>query len=86
MRPEAARSAGREWAAEETRRLYRRAFAEFGIQCLWSRSSVPDPTPAHARVIARTLKIEGGRAAWELAWEIEAACDAAERGEADESA
>jgi hypothetical protein len=58
--------------------LYARAFSEYGVQCLWSWKPVSHPTPSHARVIARALRAEGNRAAWELSWEIEDACDAVE--------
>jgi hypothetical protein len=58
--------------------LYNRAFSEYGVQCLWSLKPVSNPTPDHARVIARALRSEGNRGAWELSWEIEDACDAAE--------
>ena len=64
---------------EQVRDLYNRAFSEFGAQCLWSWAPVAEPAPRHARVIARALKAEGNRAAYELAWQIEEACDAADR-------
>lgn len=62
--------------AEALERLYRRAFSEYGVKCLWSWVPVNHPTTAHARVIARALIAEGDRAARELAWKIEDACDA----------
>lgn len=68
--------------AEAFERLYERAFAEYGVKCLWSWAPVGNPTPEHARVIARALKSEGGRSARELAWKIEDACDAADRSPA----
>lgn len=59
--------------------LYARAFSEHGARCLWSWKRIANPSPGHARVIARALRSEGDRSAWELSWEIEDACDAADR-------
>ncbi len=64
--------------AESFASLYRRAFSEFGTECLWSRKPVPHVTPEHARIVARTLKREGGANAYRLARLIEEACDAAD--------
>ncbi|MGH7118114.1 MAG: hypothetical protein ACREFP_03835 [Acetobacteraceae bacterium] len=56
--------------------LYRRAFADFGTTALWSSRPVPDPTPADALAITRSLRVEGDlRARW-LAERIEEACRA----------
>jgi hypothetical protein len=38
---------------------------------------VPDPTPADALAIARSLRVEGNREARQLAEQIEQACRAA---------
>ncbi|HEY0420524.1 MAG TPA: hypothetical protein VGC80_13490 [Acetobacteraceae bacterium] len=57
--------------------LYRRAFREYGAAALWSSAPVPDPTPADALAITRSLRVEGNLAARRLAEEIEAACRAA---------
>jgi hypothetical protein len=59
-------------------RLYARAFAEFGAECLWSRKPVRSVTTEHARVIAQALKREGGVEAYRMARELEEACDAAD--------
>jgi hypothetical protein len=58
--------------------LYADAFRQFGHACLWSKKPVRHPTTEHARIIARSLRIEGGREAYALAREIEEACDAAD--------
>ena len=57
--------------------LYRRAFEEFGPSALWSSQPVPDPTPADALAITRTLRVEGDLRARRLAEQIEQACRAA---------
>lgn len=57
--------------------LYRRAFEQFGTWALWSSRPVPDPTPADALAIARSLRVEGNREARQLAEQIEQACRAA---------
>lgn len=67
---------------EALERLYRRAFSEYGVKCLWSYGPVSHPTTAHARVIARALITEGDRVARELAWKIQDVCDAADRSPA----
>jgi len=58
-------------------RLYKRAFKEFGTMALWSSKPVPDPTPADALAITRSLCVEGNLEARRLAEEIEQACHAA---------
>ena len=58
-------------------RLYKRAFKEFGTMALWSSKPVPDPTPADALAITRSLRVEGNLEARRLAEEIEQACHAA---------
>jgi hypothetical protein len=57
--------------------LYRRAFAEYGVQALWNKRMLEEPTPDDALVIARALRIEGNREARKLAEQIEKACRAA---------
>jgi len=57
--------------------LYRRAFEEFGASALWSSRAVPDPTPADALAITRSLRVEGNLQARRLAEQIEQACRAA---------
>jgi hypothetical protein len=63
--------------SEDLAILYRRAFAEFGIQALWNKRQLDAPTPEDALVIARALRIEGNREARRLAEQIEEACRAA---------
>ena len=58
-------------------RLYRRAFAEFGVRALWNKRLLEEPTPEDALVVARALRIEGNLDARRLAEEIEQACRAA---------
>ena len=57
--------------------LYRRAFEQFGASALWSSRRVPDPTPADALAITRSLRVEGNLQARRLAEQIEQACRAA---------
>jgi hypothetical protein len=57
--------------------LYRRAFAEFGTRALWNKRQIEMPSKEDALVVARALRIEGNRAARELAEQIEQACHAA---------
>ena len=57
--------------------LYRRAFAEYGIQALWNKRMLEEPKPDDALVIARALRIEGDLQARKLAEQIEKACRAA---------
>jgi hypothetical protein len=57
--------------------LYRRAFEQFGASALWSSRAVPDPTPADALAITRSLRVEGNLQARRLAEQIEQACRAA---------
>jgi hypothetical protein len=56
--------------------LYRRAFAEYGTMALWSSRAVPNPTPADALAITRSLRVEGNLEARRLAEQIEQACHA----------
>jgi hypothetical protein len=64
-------------APEAVAALYRRAFAEFGPQALWSRRPSDRPTITQALVVADSLRLEGNLAARALAERIEAACRAA---------
>jgi hypothetical protein len=57
--------------------LYRRAFAEYGTRALCNKRLLETPTPEDALVVARALRIEGDRAARQLAEQIETACRAA---------
>jgi hypothetical protein len=57
--------------------LYRQAFAQYATRALWNRRPLERPTPQDALVVARTLRIEGDRAARRLAERIEEACRAA---------
>jgi hypothetical protein len=56
--------------------LYRRAFEQYGASALWSSRAVPDPTPADALAITRSLRVEGNLSARRLAEQIEQACRA----------
>jgi hypothetical protein len=56
--------------------LYRRAFEEFGVMALWSSRPVPDPTPADALAITRSLRAYGGMDGRRLAEQIEKLCRA----------
>ena len=58
-------------------RLYYSAFEKFGASALWSSRPLPDPTPADALAITRSLRVEGNLQARRLAEEIEQACRAA---------
>lgn len=62
--------------AEDFATLYRRAFADFGATALWSSRPVPEPTPADALAITRSLRVEGDLRARRLAEQIENACRA----------
>ncbi len=62
---------------EDFASLYRRAFTEYGAQALWNKRLIERPAPEDALVIARALRIEGGREARKLAEQIEKACRAA---------
>ncbi len=57
--------------------LYRRAFEEFGVTALWSGRPVPDPTPADALAITKSLRTHGGMDGRRLAEQIEGICRAA---------
>ena len=55
------------------RALYRRAFEAHGAAALWNKARIDDPTPDHALVIAKALRVEGDRKARQLAEDIEKA-------------
>ena len=61
----------------ELRRLYRRAFAEFGVRALWNLREQDEPTRGQILAIARQLRAEGDMNARRLAEEIEQASRAA---------
>jgi len=61
---------------EDLVKLYHRAFEEFGASALWSSKPVPDPTPADALAITRSLRVEGNLEARRLAEQIERFCHA----------
>jgi hypothetical protein len=54
--------------------LYQRAFAEYGTRALWNKRFQEAPNAEDALVIARALRMEGGRGARLLAEQIEQAC------------
>jgi len=58
-------------------RLYRQAFAEYGARALWNKRVLEEPTKEDALVVACALRVEGNRAARQLAEQIERACRAA---------
>jgi hypothetical protein len=64
-------------APEAVVRLYRQAFAEFGIRALWNWRQMEHPTITQALAIAASLKAEGDLEARALAIAIEQACRAA---------
>jgi hypothetical protein len=53
------------------RRLYNRAFAEFGTSALWNLRQLKDPTPRDALAAARQLRVEGDLDARRLAERLE---------------
>jgi hypothetical protein len=59
--------------------LYRQAFEAFGASALWNKARIENPSPEHALVIARALRIEGDKRARQLAEDIEQAVRAAPR-------
>ena len=59
--------------------LYRQAFEAFGASALWNKTRIETPSPEHALVIARALRIEGDKRARQLAEDIEQAVRAAPR-------
>jgi hypothetical protein len=59
---------------QEIERLYRKAFAEYGVVALWSSRPVPSPTSADALAITRSLRVEGDLGARRLAEQIERLC------------
>ncbi len=63
----------------ELERLYRRAFAEYGVHALWNLEAMEFPNAADAAVIARALRREGDLRARQLAEQIERACRAADK-------
>lgn len=57
--------------------LYREAYARFRLSALWNSRQLDQPTPDHARVVARQLRAKGDMRAWRHAARMKAACDAA---------
>jgi hypothetical protein len=60
-------------ARPDYRALYRRAFETYGGAALWNKTRIDNPTPEHALVIARALRVEGDKRARQLAEDIEKA-------------
>ena len=58
--------------------LYRRAFAEYGIQALWSMRPIDVPTAADATAITKALRTHGGMDGRRLAEQIESVCRASQ--------
>ncbi len=58
-------------------RLYRQAFANFGVRALWNWRDIEQPTITQALSIADSLRTEGNLQARGLAAQIEQACRAA---------
>ena len=56
--------------------LYNEAFEKFRMLALWSSRPVPNPTPADALAITRSLRVEGNLESRRLAERIERACRA----------
>ena len=61
------------------RALYARAFEDFGAAALWNKARIDNPTPEHALVIAKALRVEGDKRARQLAEDIELAVRGAAR-------
>ena len=61
---------------EEVVSLYRRAFAEYGIEALWNMRPVENPGPADAMAITRALRTHAGMDGRRLAEHIEKLCRA----------
>jgi hypothetical protein len=59
---------------EEIGRLYRQAFAEYGMIALWSSRPAPNPTARDALAITMSLRVEGDMKARRLAERIEQLC------------
>jgi hypothetical protein len=66
-------------ASADYRALYHRAFAAFGAAALWNKTHLNDPSPEHALVIAKALRVEGDKRARQLAGQIEDAVRNARR-------
>jgi hypothetical protein len=62
---------------QDYRTLYRQAFDAYGAVALWNKQRLDDPSPEHALVIAKALRIEGDKRARYLAEDIEKAARAA---------
>ncbi|MBU6320757.1 MAG: hypothetical protein KGS00_14045 [Alphaproteobacteria bacterium] len=64
---------------KDFRILYRQAFDAFGTAALWNKARIENPSPEHALIIARALRIEGDRRARQLAEDIERAVRGSDR-------
>jgi hypothetical protein len=62
---------------KEIARLYRQAFADYGVIALWSMKPVADPTPGAALAITQALRTHGSMDGRRLAEDIERLCHAA---------
>ncbi len=61
----------------EIERLYRQAFAEYGVIALWNMRPVEPPTPGAALAIVAALRTYGRMEGRRLAERIESLCRAA---------
>jgi hypothetical protein len=61
---------------DEIARLYRQAFADYGVMALWSNRPVPNPGPADALAITKALRTHATMDGRRLAERIEALCRA----------
>ncbi|HEX3883435.1 MAG TPA: hypothetical protein VHW66_12315 [Stellaceae bacterium] len=64
-------------AVEEYVSLYRQAFREYRVRCLWNSRVLDHPTAGDALSVARALRLYGDRSARFLAERLELACRAA---------
>ena len=61
---------------DDIAKLYRRAFAEYGVEALWNMRPAADPSPADALAITKALRTHGGMEGRRLAERIERVCRA----------
>lgn len=66
-------------ARADFRALYAQAFEAFGAAALWNKARIENPSPEHALVIAKALRVEGNKRARQLAEDIERAVRGAPR-------
>ncbi len=62
---------------DEIQRLYRQAFAEYGVIALWNAQAVDNPTPGTALAITAALRTHGSMDGRRLAERMEQLCGAA---------